>query len=94
MVWHKYEKYSENQPRNKSSFDRSDIPCLVKMSDGEIWSACWIFDYTDYHHRDFEGWRFRSMWGEDYIWEDEENDWAGRKVVAFAYMNEICQDVQ
>ena len=89
MVWHKYKKYSDDQPRNESSFDRSEIPCLVNMCDGEIWSANWIFDYTDYHHRDFEGWKFRSMWGEDYIWDDEELDKAGLNVVAFAYMKDV-----
>ena len=82
IVWNEYKKYC-NEPRRKSLFDRSDIPCLVKMSNGEIWSAYWVFDY-DWHDKPFTGWKFRSMWGDYFIW-DNEND-SSEKVVAFAYM--------
>lgn len=87
IVWQEYKKYCD-EPRNESLFDRSEIPCLVKMSDGEIWNAYWVFDF-DWYNQAFTGWMFRSMWGEYYVWEDEENDWEGRKVVSFAYMKDI-----
>ena len=87
ILWQEYKKYC-NEPRNESLLDNSAIPCLVKMSDGEIWNARWVFDF-DWHNKAFTGWMFRSMWGEYYILDDEEHDCDGVEVVAFAYMKDI-----
>ena len=91
IIWHKYEKYSENEPRNKSSFDRSNIPSLVKMGNGDIWTADWVFDYNDYNHKDYDGWIFRSVWGETYICDDSDDESDIKyKVIAFAYLNSVA----
>lgn len=86
IVWNKYERYN-NEPKHHP-LDNSDIPCLVKMSDGEIWNAYWVIDF-DYHNEPFTGWMFRSVCGDYYIWEEDDKDYKNRKIIAFAYMKDL-----
>jgi len=87
IIWNDYIR-NVNYPKHSNCYDQSEIHCLVRMNDGEIWNAYWLTG-LDYHGESFTGWKFTSFWGEGFIWEYEESDWAGRKVVAFAYMDKL-----
>lgn len=94
MIWHEYNKYSENQPKNENIYDCSEIPCLVRMSDGKLWIAYWVFDETTYQFRDYTGWVFKSFIGDSYHFDDDHFDDENKddkelKVVAFAYLKDI-----
>jgi hypothetical protein len=83
--WHPYKRNSlepEHHP-----LDNSEIPCLVKMDDGEIWIAKWVID-DDYHRHPFTGWVFQSFWGDIFYFE-EDNETYGREVIAFAYIKDV-----
>ena len=59
-IWYDYIR-NVNYPKCYNCCDQSEIHCLVKMDDGEIWNAYWVTDFY-YHGESFTGWKFLPIW--------------------------------